>query len=517
MTRKLLAALLLLLGTASTAHAEYQKIDSAHTEASIRVKTFTGKESDLCPSHRPNHAGWADLENGHHLFYWFHEARHDSAAPLLVWLQGGPGASSMFGFLFEHGPCLVKSSSASQFNPYSWTETYNIIYMDSPADAGFSYHDDSSSPLTNTTALTANDIVDAIGLLYEAFPHLAELPLHISGESYGGHWVPGVGAAVLARNEVQQELGAPQYPLRSLVIGNGWTDPLTQTASLFDVGCHEFRGYDSYLNESQCAEMLPHVESCNAALRECGDGNWEQSQCEGPVSTCQDNIVSVILGNYGSSPYDRRKQGCQCDCYQPRYDQIRDYLAQSEILDKYLELSNATNGRKTSWVSSDPGAPARFVETGDMFISVLPELERALAEPGVDVLVYAGVADVSCNPRGLLQAVERAKWDGQVELIRSNWQDLPWQTVNHGVAGRRKMVDGLWFVEVNDAGHYVSTLFIQPALLRYFINTMQVPLDQPVVALELVKEWREYTESPETWNVIPGVVNKEQKDLTEEL
>ncbi|RWS21946.1 venom serine carboxypeptidase-like isoform X2, partial [Leptotrombidium deliense] len=37
------------------------------------------------------------------LFFWFFKAK-DSKAPIILWLQGGPGASSMYGLFMENGP-----------------------------------------------------------------------------------------------------------------------------------------------------------------------------------------------------------------------------------------------------------------------------------------------------------------------------------------------------------------------------------------------------------------------------
>ncbi|ESQ56450.1 hypothetical protein EUTSA_v10027269mg, partial [Eutrema salsugineum] len=87
-----------------------------------------------------------DKEHGKNLWYYFIESeKNPSKDPVVLWLNGGPGCSSMDGFVYEHGPFNFEPKKANtslpllQLNPYSWSKVSNIIYLDSPVGVGFSY------------------------------------------------------------------------------------------------------------------------------------------------------------------------------------------------------------------------------------------------------------------------------------------------------------------------------------------------------------------------------------------
>ena len=60
---------------------------------------------------------------GTHLFYWYHEAVTNAAdKPLILWLNGGPGCSSLGGMFTELGPFVVQMNGSVTLNPYSWNK-----------------------------------------------------------------------------------------------------------------------------------------------------------------------------------------------------------------------------------------------------------------------------------------------------------------------------------------------------------------------------------------------------------
>ncbi len=101
-------------------------------------QTIDSNDLSLCGEPETKHTGYL---NG--LFYVFYESRRrDIIAekiPLVIWLSGGPGCSSLVGMLFENGPCIVRqTSSTATLNAYSWTNAAHMIYIDQPRGTGFS-------------------------------------------------------------------------------------------------------------------------------------------------------------------------------------------------------------------------------------------------------------------------------------------------------------------------------------------------------------------------------------------
>lgn len=61
-------------------------------------------------------------------------------APLVIWLNGGPGCSSLLGMFMENGPWVVDDCNNTFYeNQYSWNQRVSVLYIEGPAGVGYSY------------------------------------------------------------------------------------------------------------------------------------------------------------------------------------------------------------------------------------------------------------------------------------------------------------------------------------------------------------------------------------------
>ncbi|XP_058067750.1 serine carboxypeptidase II-2-like isoform X2 [Magnolia sinica] len=172
-------------------------------------------------------------ESGRTLFYWFFEAVEDpSSKPLVLWLNGGPGCSSIaYGLAEEIGPFHVKPDGKSLYlNPYSWNQVANILFLDSPVGVGYSYSDNPQDLLSNGDARTAQDSLVFLKKWFKRFPQYKGRDFYLAGESYAGHYVPQLAQVIVRSQKLAEE---NSINLKGYMVGNALTDDFHDHLGLF--------------------------------------------------------------------------------------------------------------------------------------------------------------------------------------------------------------------------------------------------------------------------------------------
>ncbi|KAK6159381.1 hypothetical protein DH2020_006695 [Rehmannia glutinosa] len=147
-----------------------------------------------------------DPKAGRALFYWFTESENSSSKPLVLWLNGGPGCSSIGnGALTELGPFRVNPDGKTlRHNKKAWNNVANILFLESPAGVGFSYSNTTSDYVTGDTR-TAADSYTFLVNWFERFPEYKTRDFYITGESYAGHYVPQLAQLIMNNNKITNQ------------------------------------------------------------------------------------------------------------------------------------------------------------------------------------------------------------------------------------------------------------------------------------------------------------------------
>ncbi|CDS06098.1 Putative Prepro-carboxypeptidase Z [Lichtheimia ramosa] len=397
----------------------------------------------LCDPDVKQYSGYLDAANDEHYFFWFFESKNDPKNdPLTIWLNGGPGCSSLIGLWEELGPCQQNGSA----NPHSWHHSSNMLFFDQPDGVGFSY----GKQTVSTTEDAAERAWTFLQAFYETFPQYSKLDVHYFGESYGGHYIPGFASHVVDMNKKVQsgEEKGVVVPLKSIGVGNGFIDAVIQYKSYPKMTCHS--SYPAVLSEEECDKMQQIYENdCKPAAEQCAESD-EDSDCVNANQQC--GQIEGIYAQSGYSFYDIRQQGD--DTPHPFVDELNKASVIKEL------------GARGHFSMCSDSVGTAFAQTGDGARSYIPAVEKLLKE-GIPVLIYVGDADVICNWYGNLDVVDSLKWDGSDAFSKTKLE--AWKADGKEV-GQFRSADKLTFVRVYEAGH-------------------EVPMYQPEAALSMFQTW----------------------------
>lgn len=133
------------------------------------------------------------------LFFVFQPTVGEPVDEVTIWLNGGPGCSSLEGFFQENGLFVWSwGMYQPQINPYSWVNLTNVLWVEQPVGTGFS--------IGNVTASSEEEIAEDFAKFFLNFQKIfgiSKFKIYVTGESYAGRYVPYISAAFIDRNDTE--------------------------------------------------------------------------------------------------------------------------------------------------------------------------------------------------------------------------------------------------------------------------------------------------------------------------
>lgn len=337
------------------------------------------------------YAGYVDVDPGHgkSLFYYFVEAQHEALhKPLTLWLNGGPGCSSIGGGAFtELGPFYpTPDGRGLRTNSMSWNSVSNLLFVESPAGVGWSYANTTSDYNTGD-ASTAFDMYLFMLKWYDKFPTYRSRQLFLSGESYAGHYIPQLADLLLDHNTRSTGF---KFNIKGVAIGN----PLLKLDRDIPATYEFFWSHGMISDETGLAVMndcdfqdyvlpSPHNEShsCNLAIAEA-------DRVVGNYINDYDVILDVCYPSIAEQELRLKKMASKISLgVDVCMDYERDFYFNLPEVQKALH-ANSTSLPYSWSMCSD------FLNYSDSDgkINILPILRKIL-QNGIPVWVYSGDQD----------------------------------------------------------------------------------------------------------------------------
>ncbi|KAI3469250.1 hypothetical protein Pfo_025913 [Paulownia fortunei] len=397
-----------------------------------------------------------DEAHGRALFYWFFEAQSEPIKkPLLLWLNGGPGCSSIgYGAAVELGPLRVgKKGAALEFNQHSWNKEANLLFVESPIGVGFSYTNTSSDFTGIDDRFVAEDTYNFLVKWLKRFPQFKGHEFFISGESYAGHYVPQLAELVYDRNKNRKKY--PYINLKGFIVGN------PETNDYFDYkGLLEYAWSHSVISDQDYDKAR---QACNFKLENWSTGcvnamtivfnrykdidiyNIYAPSCPlNNTSSSTDGTASENnLSNTKAQSHAFRRMELVPGGYDPCYSTYTEAYFNRIDVQCALHINSGRLGDSVKWTVCNDSV---FRTYNYNVFSILP-IYRKLIKGGLKIWMYSGDADGRVPVIGSRYCIEA------LELpLKTPWTS--WFS-KHQVAGRIVEYEGLTFVTVRGAGHLV--------------------------------------------------------------
>jgi len=415
--------------------------------------------------------GYVNVREGAHMFWWLFE-QDDSykphfldvpdEIPVIVWLQGGPGASGVgYGNFEELGPLDINLNRRET----SWTGLAHTLFVDNPVGSGYSYVTKDSAYTTDIQQI-ADDMVALLKGFYTAHPELESNPFYIFCESYGGK----MAAATALEIHKEIQAGTMNVNLKGVGLGDAWIHPMdavnTWAPYLFATGLLDEVGYNAVqkaANQTQAA--VDAGEWTKATNR------WSWTESVIMQNTDYVDFYNILAPHYASKT--RRME-----------QQVKEGKCPADLAEGYRLSVDAMQGDPldtlmNGYVKEYLGIP-NFVtwggQSGDVFnyqsgdfmkdvVGIVDELIKT----GMKVIVYNGQLDLIVDTPGQEKWVNRLQWDNLDEFRSQNWQ-AEYAYRGKDTGGYSKKNGNFEFWWVLKAGHMVP--LDQGEFMLHMIDTV---------------------------------------------
>ncbi|TXG57045.1 hypothetical protein EZV62_018358 [Acer yangbiense] len=389
----------------------------------------------------PTRSGYLPVNpaTGSSIFYTLYEAQTPTSplnqTPLLIWLQGGPGCSSMIGNFLELGPWRVKQHLGGvdvEPNAGSWNRIFGLLFLDNPIGTGFSIAA-SDEEIPRDQFSVAKHLSTAITGFLDLDPIFKNRPIYITGESYAGKYVPAIGYYILKKN-----LSKRGVNLQGVAIGNGLTDPVTQVAT------HAVNAYFSGLvNEKQKCEL---EKAQLEAIKLVKMGNWSEA------TNARNKVLNMLQTMTGLATL---------------YDFSKRVPYQTSLVTKLLRIDEVKKalGANESIVFDECSDVVGGALHADVMKSVKYMVEFLVKN--TKVLLYQGHFDLRDGVVSTEAWMKTMEWQGIDKFLMAERE--VWE-VNGVLAGYVQKWASLSHVIVLGAGHFV-------------------PTDQPLNSQAMIEDW----------------------------
>lgn len=393
-------------------------------------------------------------------YFWFFPSGNPEAGDeITIWLNGGPGCSSLEGLLQENGPFLWQYGTYQPVkNPYTWVNLTNMVWVEQPVGTGYS----PGTPTATSEKDIARDFLGFFKNFVDTFG-LQNRKVYITGESYAGYYVPYIADAMIRKNDKRY------YNVNGIMI----YDPSTSTDTVQEqIPAVAFTEANSNLfpfNSSYAADI-------HERAAKCGYTNF------------LDKYLTYPPPGPLPNPPDANADGCDLwtDIYyaasaiNPCFDIYQvattcpllwdvlgfpgsfDYLAGGEIYFNRTDVQKAINAPVGAWeeCSSDPVFVNGTDNSLPSGLSVLPGVIEYLNR----TIIAHGSLDYVLIANGTLLMIQNMTWHGKQGFQEKPSSDffVPYHAeeslgtiAGAGVFGTTHTERGLTWVEVNLSGHMV--------------------------------------------------------------